>query len=219
VAIISLLGIIIESIRRKRGRSKKFSHDSYFGGVTEDTNDDGIIGEVRIIKTPDIDVKQSQDFNSISRAQSELKSDKNQSLLNIDNSKAPELIIFYLKPQKNRRLSGQDLKHCLSQLGFEYNSMKIFDYQESQNNEYPLKFSIVSAFEPGTFDLEKMSHQNFNGLCCFLDANPYIDASVVDKMLAIIDKIAAQLPIEVYDSKHKLCNMSYIRQCKQRISK
>lgn len=79
-----------------------------------------------------------------------------------------DYIILQLMAPKQRPYRGYELIQTLSSVGFHYGKMNIFYYYaDSVEKKEPL-FSLASAIEPGTFDLDHIGEINCPGLCLFM---------------------------------------------------
>lgn len=76
-------------------------------------------------------------------------------------------ILNILAPQ-GAQFSGAQLLPALLSLGLRYGDMSIFHRHEHINGTGNILFSLVSATEPGIFNLNTMESQSFSGLTLFL---------------------------------------------------
>jgi cell division protein ZipA len=75
-------------------------------------------------------------------------------------------IILQLMAPLQRPFHGYELIQTLTSSGFHYGKMNIFHYVDPQNKK-DLLFSLASAIEPGTFDLDNIGEIICPGLCLF----------------------------------------------------
>jgi cell division protein ZipA len=79
-----------------------------------------------------------------------------------------DYIILQLMAPKQRPYRGYELIQTLSSAGFHYGKMNIFHYYADPLEKKELLFSLASAIEPGTFDLDHIGEINCPGLCLFM---------------------------------------------------
>lgn len=224
IALISLLGIIIASIRRKYFRKHlPYNSEAILSIVKNETYDDGIIGPVRIIKSAEHYYQKPTPTTKLTPITDEpepaLEQSKMKATPYLQMASHNELIVFYIMPKSTRKIGGLQLKDCLFNLGFEYGQMQIFNFYESKDNIKDLQFCLASAFEPGKFDLQTMSQQQFNGLCCFMSARHRHATKALNTMLIKIEQLAYELNANICDDKRQLSTNTYIAACRSRASK
>ncbi len=224
VAMISLCGIIIEGIRRKRVRAQAKFQRYYQTPNVIDDYDDGIVAEPRVIKPAD---PSYQRVATGSPLKFKSKIAKNPKLGKLEPEPVPylqqatqtELIVFYIMPENHQKISGRQLKNTLLDLGFEYGNKRIFSFYEKNQDRKILQFCLASAFEPGTFDITQMFHQEFGGLCCFMSvSHPQADR-IFKVMLTILEEMVELLQVKLCDDQRQPCTQVYLKQCQQRITK
>lgn len=81
------------------------------------------------------------------------------------------LIILQLLAAEERPYRGYELLQTLSSAGFHYGKMNIFHYYSDSNEKKERLFSVASAIEPGTFDLNHIGEILTPGLCLFMPIN------------------------------------------------
>lgn len=81
-------------------------------------------------------------------------------------------IILQVIAAKDRPYRGYELMQTLTSAGFHYGKMNIFHYQVADTEESKeTLFSLASAIEPGTFDLDHIGEIVCPGLCLFMSIN------------------------------------------------
>lgn len=221
VAAISLLGIIAESIRRNRMRRQQANRRIELP-VTEDLFDDGIIGTARVIQPADPTherrvPKVTKPVNPSVKYEVKVDTPAPSEVPYLQNASQNDLIVFYIMPKSDATINGRILKDTLLRANLEFSNMQIFNYYANEENFKDLQFCIASAFEPGTFDLLKMTGIDYQGLCCFMSAKHRFASTAYNNMLQILDKIAKALDAVLCDDQRNPCGNSYIKQCQQRI--
>ncbi len=77
-------------------------------------------------------------------------------------------IILQLMAPKQRPYRGYELIQTLTSAGFHYGKMNIFHFYADPLTKKELLFSLASAIEPGTFDLDNTGEIVCHGLCLFM---------------------------------------------------
>lgn len=77
-------------------------------------------------------------------------------------------IILQLMAPKERPYRGYELIQTLTSTGFHYGKMNIFHFYSDPLTKKELLFSLASAIEPGTFDLDNTGEIVCPGLCLFM---------------------------------------------------
>lgn len=104
--------------------------------------------------------------------------------------KQPEVISLYLLAEASYPFTGYDLYQALTMSGLTFGQMNIFHLMDDDT----ILFSVASAKEPGSFDLDDTGAWRCDGLCFFLQLdmvdNPLL---AFDKMLNVIKELADEL--------------------------
>ena len=77
-------------------------------------------------------------------------------------------IILQLMAPQQRPYRGYELIQTLTSAGFHYGRMNIFHFYADPLSKKELLFSLASAIEPGTFDLDNTGEIVCPGLCLFM---------------------------------------------------
>jgi cell division protein ZipA len=77
-------------------------------------------------------------------------------------------IILQLMAPTQRPYQGYELIQTLTSAGFHYGKMNIFHFYADPLHKTELLFSLASAIEPGTFDLDNTGEIVCPGLCLFM---------------------------------------------------
>lgn len=77
------------------------------------------------------------------------------------------IILQLMAPQK-RPYQGYELIQTLTSVGFHFGKMNIFHFYADPLTKKELLFSLASAIEPGTFDLDHTGEIVCSGLCLFM---------------------------------------------------
>lgn len=80
-------------------------------------------------------------------------------------------IILQLMAPLQRPFQGYELIQTLTSVGFHYGKMNIFHFYADPSNKKEILFSLASAIEPGTFDLDNIGEIVCPGLCLFMSVH------------------------------------------------
>ena len=101
-------------------------------------------------------------------------------------------IILQLMAPQQRPYRGYELIQTLTSAGFHYGKMNIFHfYADPVNKKEPL-FSLASAIEPGTFDLDNTGEIVCPGLCLFMSIHKVKSALTAFDLMWETAQILAQ---------------------------
>lgn len=103
-----------------------------------------------------------------------------------------DYIILQLMAPKQRPYQGYELIQTLSSAGFHYGKMNIFHYYADPLEKKELLFSLASAIEPGTFDLDHIGEINCPGLCLFMSIRKVTEARTTFELMLETAQILAQ---------------------------
>lgn len=184
IALIGIYGIFRKS--RLDDDLAKFK-DDLDNDVLQD--DDGIIA-VRKRPTDDQTLQTESEMASIAMSRGE-QFPSSQS----NSPYSDDLIVINILPANGKTFIGYELLQAILSSGMRYGDMNIFHRYQSLSGKGPILFSLASASEPGTFDIQKMGNTNCQGLTLFLRLSytPTIDNDRFDLMLNTANQIAKQL--------------------------
>jgi len=115
-----------------------------------------------------------------------------------------ELIVLYITAAKHNIFNGLSISRAAQEAGLVYGHMNIFHHfgLGKMRSSQPL-FSMANMFEPGFFDLGKISELKTNGIVLFMYSPATIDGQVVFELfLNSVRRIAEALGGEIRNS-HK----------------
>ncbi len=103
-------------------------------------------------------------------------------------------IILQLMAPLQRPFQGYELIQTLTSVGFHYGKMNIFHFYADPLNKKDLLFSLASAIEPGTFDLDNIGEIVCPGLCLFMSIHQVKSVTTAfDLMWDTIQTVAQDL--------------------------
>lgn len=102
-------------------------------------------------------------------------------------------IILQLMAPPQRPFQGYEFIQTLTSAGFHYGKMNIFHFYADSLNKKELLFSLASAIEPGTFDLDNIGEIVCPGLCLFMSIHNESAVKTFDSMWETIQTLAQDL--------------------------
>lgn len=114
---------------------------------------------------------------------------------------------------KNGIFSGGDLLEAFNEAHLYYGEMQIFHRYANLDGSGNLVFSVVSAIEPGYFELSKMANLVTPAITLFFKltkTNQPIAA--LEAMLRVAKQLASRLQGELRDEKHRFVTHATIEQ-------
>lgn len=103
-------------------------------------------------------------------------------------------IIFQLMAPQQRPYQGYELIQALTSVGFHFGKMNIFHFYADPLTQKELLFSLASAIEPGTFDLDHTGEIVCPGLCLFMSIHKVKSAlTAFDLMWETAQTLAQEL--------------------------
>lgn len=136
------------------------------------------------------------------------------------NVSVQNLIVMRLMAEKNQPYNGYELLQTLMSDGFHFGKMNIFHRHERMNGGGDILFSLASAEEPGSFDLQRMGDFSCNGLTLFmqLDGQKNI-TKTFEIMLDAARQLADDLGGKLWDDRYQLLDQSSIKRWQERIKR
>jgi cell division protein ZipA len=101
-------------------------------------------------------------------------------------------IILQLMAPKQRPYRGYELIQTLTSAGFHYGKMNIFHFYADPLEKKEHLFSLASAIEPGTFDLDHTGEIVCPGLCLFMSIHKVKSANTTFGLMLETAQILAQ---------------------------
>ena len=136
-----------------------------------------------------------------------------------DKIPSENLIIFYITSREGEVINGHSFYKVMNEVGMEYDEMKIFHYfKDQENNDYKIKesskpvFSIANMYEPGYFDVEKISDMKTKGIVAFMYKEDYVDNYAIFENIFFpkLQKISKYLNTDIRLKDFKLCDDSIL---------
>lgn len=108
--------------------------------------------------------------------------------------KKNEIFCIHLKAAEGRHLGGEQLVIQLNRAGLRFGAYNIFHFENL--------FSLASAYEPGTFDLDRLDQLKTPALTFFMETSHIQDVrDAFETMLDTAQHLASQLRAELFDDQ------------------
>lgn len=98
-------------------------------------------------------------------------SDKAGSAADHKKEKKLDYVVFTILPKQSIGFSGNLLLSAFRATQFHYGKSKLFHQYKDNNPAQTVLFSVASIQEPGTFDYNKMSKENYAGIMLWINFN------------------------------------------------
>lgn len=133
-------------------------------------------------------------------------------------SEHEQLVVFFVLASPDKKFIGYDLLQSILAAGLRFGQMKIFHRHEKLSGEGKILFSMASATNPGTFDVNNMGAFSCTGLCLFMKMLDVVDpVAVFELMLKTATQLSNDLGGGLYDDKRQLLTTERLEACKQRV--
>jgi cell division protein ZipA len=97
--------------------------------------------------------------------------------------KKSDIISIYVMAEAEKSFGGYDLLQTILAYDLQYGDMQIFHRYADSKTKKDLLFSLVSATEPGDFNLQEMSTFSCRGLILFMDVSKLSHPSRVFELM------------------------------------
>jgi cell division protein ZipA len=112
------------------------------------------------------------------------------------------LVVLYLMAKQGQKFIGYELLQALLAAGLRFGDMFIFHRYQEPNGHGLVLFSLASATEPGTFDMNKMGAFACQGLTLFMNlTGPEHDLKALEVLLTTAAQLADDLQGVVLDER------------------
>ncbi len=127
------------------------------------------------------------------------------------------VVVLAIMAGQGKQFSGMDILDSLLANGFAHGDMSIFHYFHQSSDKQPV-FSLASAVEPGTFDIDSIETLTTPGLSLFMQLPAALDArTAFETMLEKGRAIASDLHGELCDETRSVLTMQTIGHLKEEI--
>jgi cell division protein ZipA len=129
-----------------------------------------------------------------------------------------ELLVIYVLAEAKQPYVGYELLQALLSSGLRYGEMNIFHRFERAHGRGTPLFSLASASEPGTFDLNKMGEVSCRGLCLFLHLDEVKDPIIAfERMVDTANQLVEDLGGDVRDARGQVFNNDRLIDYRERV--
>lgn len=127
--------------------------------------------------------------------------------------KIPSILVFYIAAKPDQNFVGYELLQALLSAGLRFGEMSIFHRHENASGQGKVLFSLASAGEPGTFDMNAIGAYSGRGLCLFMRLKgPEHNLATFDLMIATARQLADDLDALILDEKRQELSVENINQ-------
>ena len=129
-----------------------------------------------------------------------------------------DIIMLHIMAPRLQPFLGEQLMEAFEGVNLYYRENQIFHRHENNDGTGKLLFSVVSAIEPGYFDLDKIQNFKTPGITLFFALrHPNHSIAAFESMLRTARQLAADLGGEVRDDKHKILTSQAVEGYRERI--
>jgi cell division protein ZipA len=130
----------------------------------------------------------------------------------------PDIISIYVMAPEGKSFGGYDLLQTILAYDMQYGEMQIFHRYVDNKAKTDLLFSLVSATEPGDFDLQEMGSFSCRGLILFMDVSKLEHPhQVFELMLETANHLAEDLDGELQLNQTEVLTQEAIEAIRKRL--
>lgn len=207
IGVVIVVGIIWDARRNNASKSKPkeapFDQDLVEENDLHTDDEDFIFDEL----------DSAEELNAPNQLQ-------NERLDNTDEFKGDinSIIMLHIMAPRLQPFLGEQLMEAFEEMNLFYGENQIFHRHENNDGSGKLLFSVVSAIEPGFFDLDKMRSFKTPGITLFFSlGQPNQSIAAFESMLRTARQLAAHLGGEVRDDKRKILTSEAIERYREQI--
>jgi cell division protein ZipA len=192
------------------------------GDLQDITFDEGIVSGPRIIEQNfsalNDDGEPKTSFGNFKETpRSAVLSSSKTSKTNTSELMPNKIMVLHVMAQ-TQAFSGYQLLQALLGLGLRYGEMNIFHRHQELSGRGKILFSLASATEPGTFDLDNMNEYSCVGVTLFMDITRLEKPMIVfNILLETARQLAKKLDGVLQDERRQILNEQLVNEYKQRI--
>lgn len=118
---------------------------------------------------------------------------------------------------RDRPFNGEELLRCILGYGLRFGDMAIFHRHERPTGQGEVLFSMASAVEPGTFDLQAMSGQDIIGVSFFQSLPGVNSIHAYDIMVDTAKRLAIELQGDLLDQQQQPLTRQLVEHYRERV--
>ena len=124
-----------------------------------------------------------------------------------------KIFVLNLFPNRETPFVGYELLQSLLSTGLRFGEMNIFHrYEKALNGKDRTLFSVASATEPGTFDIDRMGATSCHGLSLFIQFSEDLqDVDSFAKMVETARQLSADLDAVVCDVQKNIISQEVLQ--------
>lgn len=223
VTAVLVIGVIVDFIRHQR-RIKQLRVEEDFSDLDFETNDE--VGEAVFKPTtfqePEIKMplREGGEVNETSISNLEAPTEDRLTTDSAQFQSAGDMLVISVMARAGEVFAGEAFYDALLDAGFHYGKMKIFHRYENVNGTGQKLFSLVSAIEPGTFDIQDIDVIETPGVTLFLSFDELTNPmSSFELMIRTAKQLAFSLNGELFDIDRERLTLQTIEQYRERVRK
>lgn len=118
---------------------------------------------------------------------------------------------------RDRPFHGEELLRCILGYGLRFGDMAIFHRHERPTGQGEVLFSMASAVEPGTFDLQAMGGQDIIGVSFFQSLPGVNSIHAYDIMVDTAKRLAVELKGDLLDQQQQPLTRQLVEHYRERV--
>lgn len=134
-----------------------------------------------------------------------------------DPASEPSVIMLVLLPRHMNAFSGKELQAAFETIGLRYGKRKVFQRYRGNDPSQSVCYSVASLVEPGIFDQETMSEDEYRGIILWMLLKSGIEATAFEGMLEDAKHLAQMLNAVLCDEKRQQLTVQAIADIRARI--
>jgi cell division protein ZipA len=197
----------VTSLRREQRLEEDDDSDvEHFSEALDDLdNPENLFEEVKAVREPTV------------RSVSALEQTKTQKLSH-SVSPVAEMVAITVMARHSGTFLGKQILEAFQEVYLHYGERQIFHRYENQDGTGQKMFSVVSAIEPGYFDLSKIDALKTPGIILFFTlTRPNQSIAAFETMLRTAKLLAMRLDGELKDERRGLLTSQRIEQYRERV--
>lgn len=131
---------------------------------------------------------------------SPLKQPRDERAGQVELQREHQVLVVYVMARGQGEFRCSGVSRVLTRAGCMLDERGVFQMRDDDQNE---RFGIVNAFEPATFEPDRMDVDTSRGLVFFMEARGRLDRQRFDGMLSLARKLALELDGELLDDKRE----------------
>lgn len=219
VTAILVVGVIVDFIRHQR-RIKQLRIDDDYSDLISDSDDKAVSekSEPYVSTRPDLPVSIENEASKYSLRSEEESIQTSQPSSAHTSFLAEDMLVVSVMAKPGESFAGESFYETLLDAGFHYGEMKIFHRFENVNGTGQKLFSLVSAIEPGIFNIRNLDELETPGVTLFLTMSKTTNPmSSFELMIRTAKQLAFSLNGELFDLNRDRLTLQSIEQYREKV--